>query len=257
MRRAVPEPMGRTIGFEGTWKWALVMVAAAPSGLGAIGCSGPFSAAGMSESEPAIDDPVTSPPGDPGDPGDPGEPVVRDAGAVDSAPIDAADAGRTFRWAFVSKGKTSGAIQAGVLPPKQGLEAADAICTSEGKTLAPGKVFKALLHSGAQRPWDRVAPTSPKPYAMPSPTGPVQILSGPGAAPAVAFDRTAEGSRLSGVLSTETAWTGADTGGNCRSWTATSSTDTSFGNVGSLTKWLSAGSGTCVEERHVYCFEVD
>ena len=51
--------------------------------------------------------------------------------------------------------------------------------------------------------------------------------------------------------------TGADTGGNCSSWTATSGTDTSFGNVGSLTKWLSAGTGTCVEERHVYCFEVD
>lgn len=184
--------------------------------------------------------------------------MERDAGATDATPpVDAAVVGRTFRWAFVSKGKTSGAIQTGFLSPKQGLEAADTICTSEGKVLAPGKTFKALLHSGAQRPWDRVAPTSPKPYAMPSGTGPIQVLSGPGAAPSVAFDRTAEGSRLSSVLASATAWTGADTGGNCKGWTATSSTDTSFGNVGSLTKWLSAGTGTCVEERHVYCFEVD
>jgi hypothetical protein len=251
--------MGRTFGFGATWTWALATIAAPLSCVGVLGCSGAFSAAGTSsEGEPPPTDPVTSLPGDPGDPQDPGEPVGRDAGSVDSAPpIDAADAGRTFRWAFVSKGKTSGAIQTGFLTPKQGLEAADAICTSEGKVLAPGKVFRALLHSGSQRPWDRVAPTSPKPYAMPSGTGPVQVLSGPGAAPAVAFDRTAEGSKLSTFLSSETAWTGADTGGNCRGWTATTSTDTSFGNVGSLTKWLSAGSGTCVEERHVYCFEVD
>jgi len=250
--------MGRTFGFGETWTWALVAISTALLGIGGLGCSGPFSAASSSETEPPVEDPVTALPGDPGDPGDPGPSTVRDAGSADSAPaVDAAPAGRTFRWAFVSKGKTSGAIQTGFLSPKQGLEAADTICTSEGKVLAPGKTFKALLHSGTQRPWDRVAPTSPKPYAMPSGMGPIQVLSGPGATPSVAFDRTAEGSRLSSVLAPATAWTGADTGGNCRSWTATSSTDTSFGNVGSLTKWLAAGTGTCVEERHVYCFEVD
>lgn len=250
--------MGRTFGCGATLTWILVAVSAPLLGIGALGCSGPFSAAGRSEAEPPIEDPVTSLPGDPGDPTDPGELPKVDAGSADSAPsVDAAPAVRAFRWAFVSKGKTTGAIQTGFLSPKQGLEAADTICTSEGKVLAPGKVFKALLHSGAQRPWDRVAPTSPKPYAMPSGMGPIQVLTGPGAAPSVAFDRTAEGSRLSNVLASPTAWTGADTGGNCRGWTATSSTDTSFGNVGSLTKWLAAGTGTCVEERHVYCFEVD
>ncbi|MBK7857638.1 MAG: hypothetical protein IPJ65_03210 [Archangiaceae bacterium] len=75
-------------------------------------------------------------------------------------------------------------------------------------------------------------------------------------APTLPLDQDERGRPVTGTVWTGTNTGGAPSGANCKNWSDTAATAT-FGSATATTTWTSSGmAATCLNVRHLYCFQV-
>lgn len=196
--------------------------------------------------------------------------AASDAGQDGGTEVEAsADAGRPFRWVFVTSAVHDGHFGDG----DGGLEGADTFCANQllGTSLS-GLRWRAWLGDSATDPRARIADGGAIPYEYRLLTGEVVFRQGfrfvAGALrPLHAIDRDEHGDAAADLL----VWTGSDDqgfrfpsiDGHCVGWTTRSTNGITGWTTyqGDTKEWTHAASGTvdraCTFEHHLYCFEVD